>query len=107
MSRIKVDFASLPWEENATGVRSKTVVRGSKKLRLVEFTNEFTEQEWCFKSHIGYVLEGDLEITFSNETERLSAGDGIFLSGGDEDRHKAKAVGSSARLMLVEEVTDA
>jgi hygromycin-B 7''-O-kinase len=67
---------------------------GGKILRLVEFTNEYVEQDWCFKDHIGCVLEGELEITFAGKTERFSAGDGIFISGGDKDRHKAKATGS-------------
>jgi hypothetical protein len=52
MSKAKVDFASLPWEEPATGVRSKAVTRDGKKLRLVEFTSEFVEQDWCLeRSH--------------------------------------------------------
>ncbi|HEV7510108.1 MAG TPA: hypothetical protein VGO27_00315 [Candidatus Acidoferrum sp.] len=74
-----------------------------KKLCLVEFTSEFVEQDWCFKGHIGCILEGELDITFAGKTERFSAGDGIFIVGEEEERHKAKATGSVVRLLLVED----
>lgn len=104
MHQAKVDFAALPWEETAVGARSKAFVRDGKKLRLVEFTDRFVEHEWCLKSHTGYVLEGEMEITFSDRTERLGAGDGIFIAGGERQRHRARvAAGTLLRLILVEE----
>ncbi|HVG34616.1 MAG TPA: cupin domain-containing protein [Pyrinomonadaceae bacterium] len=104
MSQAKVDFKVLPWEETAVGARSKAFVGDGKKLRLVEFTEEFVEHEWCLKSHTGYVLEGEMEITFDDGTERLSTGDGIFIAGGERQRHRARvAAGSSLRLILVED----
>jgi quercetin dioxygenase-like cupin family protein len=104
MRQAKVDFAALPWEEMAVGARSKAFVRDGKKLRLVEFTNEFVEHEWCLKSHTGYVLEGEMEITFADRKEHLRAGDGIFIAGGERERHRARvAAGALLRLILVEE----
>jgi quercetin dioxygenase-like cupin family protein len=104
MSQAKVDFKALPWEEMAVGARSKAFVRDGRKLRLVEFTHRFVEHEWCLKSHTGYVLEGEMELTFDDRTERLSAGDGIFIAGGERQRHRARVVaGSSLRLILVED----
>ncbi len=49
-------------------------------------------------------MDGELEITFSDRTERFSAGDGIIIAGGEKERHKAKVVGSVVKLMLVEEI---
>jgi len=104
MRQVKVDFAALPWEEPAPGVRFKAMIRGNQRLRLVEFTNEFIEHDWCLKAHIGYVLEGELEITFDDATERLTAGDGVFITGGEQERHRARLKGTAvARLILVEE----
>jgi ethanolamine utilization protein EutQ (cupin superfamily) len=104
MRQVRVDFAALPWEEKAPGVRFKTLIRGNQRLRLVEFTNEFKDRDWCLKAHIGYVLEGELEITFDDAIERLAAGDGIFIAGGEQERHRAHVKGTLARLILVEEV---
>ena len=103
MNKTRVDFTSLEWEESAAGVRSKSIVQNGKKLRLVEFTGEFVEHEWCVKGHIGYVLEGELEISFGASAERFLAGYGIFISGGEQERHKARAISPSVRLILVEE----
>ena len=103
MRRVKVDFAAIPWEAPAPGVRFKAMIRGNQRLRLVEFTNQFVEDEWCLKAHIGYVLEGELEITFDGTTERLAAGDGIFIAGGEKERHRASVEGSVARLILIED----
>ena len=62
MKRFVIDFESLPWQEPAPGVRFKAFVKGGKRLRLVEFAGEFAEPDWCLKGHIGYVLEGEMEI---------------------------------------------
>ena len=104
MDQVKVDFAAMPWEETMAGVRSKVMIRGDQRLRLVEFTNPFADRDWCLKAHIGYVLEGELEIAFEGATARLSAGDGIFIAGGEEERHRARVTGRVARLILVEDV---
>jgi quercetin dioxygenase-like cupin family protein len=103
MNITKIDFSMLSWDEPTKGVRSKSIVRNGRKLRLVEFTKEFVEHDWCMKGHIGYVLEGDLEITFPGMTEKFVAGDGIFIAGGEDERHKAKVIGSVVRLILVED----
>ncbi len=104
MDEAKINFADLSWDESNTGTRSKAIVRNGRKLRLVEFTSEFVEYNWCVKGHTGYVLDGELEINFSDRTERFSAGDGIIITGGENERHKAKVVGSVVKLILVEEV---
>ena len=104
MNEAKINFAELPWEEAHVGARFKAVIRESRKLRLVEFTSEFVEQDWCLKRHFGYVLNGELEITFADRTERFSAGDGIIIAGGEDERHKVKVINSVVRLILVEEI---
>jgi len=103
MGKARIDFESVQWDAPAPGVRSKSFIRNGKKLRLVEFSHEFTEQEWCIKGHIGYVLEGELEIAFINRVETFVAGDGIFIAGGDDERHKAKVITPLVRLLLTEE----
>ena len=104
MDKAKINFAAVPWDESNVGVRSKAVVQNGRKLRLVEFTSDFVEPEWCLNGHIGYVLDGDLEITFPDRTERFTTGDGIMIFVGENERHKAKVVGSIVKLVFVEEV---
>jgi len=49
------------------------------------------------------VLEGELELAFPTTSVRYAAGDGVFVLGGEDERHRARALGSRVRLLLVEE----
>ena len=103
MSGTKIDFSEISWDESNEGVRAKTALRSGKRLRLVEFADKFVELDWCRKGHIGYVLEGEIEIAFPDRTETFVAGDGIMIVSGEEERHRARVIGAVARLILVEE----
>ena len=46
----------------APGVRFKAFKQDRRQLRLVEFTKEFIESDWSTKGHIGFILEGEMEI---------------------------------------------
>ena len=72
-------------------------------MRVVELTDGFIEHDWCMKGHVGYVLDGELEIHFPGRVERFTAGDGIMIAGGGGWRHRARVLGSVARLVLVED----
>ena len=102
LSLSKVDFSSLAWEQMAPGARYKSVVRGGRKLRLVEFTRRHEETKWCTKEHIGMVLSGEVEIEFAHRVERYRARDGIFILGGEAEKHIARVVTYMVRMVLVE-----
>jgi ethanolamine utilization protein EutQ (cupin superfamily) len=86
----------------AAGVRFKAYEQGGRKLRLVEFGNEFVEQDGCVKGHIGYLLEGQMEINFDGKIITLGQGDGVFIPAGK--KHKAKVLTDTAKAILVEDV---
>lgn len=98
----RIDFASIPWETPMQGVRHKVMKQGDKQLRLVEYTGNM-EAHWCEKGHIGYVLEGQLEITFENERQVYDPGDGVFIPSGSEHRHSGKVLSEFVRVVFVEE----
>jgi hypothetical protein len=106
METPRVAFDALPWQPMAPGARHKVVERGGKRLRLVELMPAFADPEWCLKGHVGYVVEGSLEIEFEARVERVSAGDGLLVRAGAE-KHRARATGPVTRLVLVEDVTTA
>jgi len=90
MNQYRVDFRSIPWECLSTGVRSKVAKGNSKQLRLVEFTKEFIEPDWCMKGHIGYVLEGKLEINFNGTIVTYDPGDAVIYPRGRESQTYGK-----------------
>jgi quercetin dioxygenase-like cupin family protein len=104
MGSYRIDFEAIPWNTPAPGVRSKIYKQGGRQLRLVEFSKEFVEPDWCMKGHIGCVLDGELEINFSGEFVTFKAGDGIFISAGEKGKHMARVLTDTATLLLVEDV---
>jgi catechol 2,3-dioxygenase-like lactoylglutathione lyase family enzyme/quercetin dioxygenase-like cupin family protein len=97
-----VDFDNLEWESPAPGCRFKALRQKGKQLRLVEFTPEFIEREWCEKGHTGIVLSGEFEIDFGDRAVRYREGAPIFIPAGKP--HKARHISSLVRLFLVEEI---
>lgn len=93
----------MQWESPAVGVRFKAYEQGSKKLRLVEFTKEFVEPDWCRKGHIGYILEGQLEIDFDGKAIPFGPGDGIFIPAGNKHKHKGRVLTDKVKAILVED----
>lgn len=92
----------MPWDTPAVGVRFKAHEQGDRKLRLAEFTKEFVEADWCNKGHIGYVLDGKMEIDFDGKVIMFGPGDGLFIPAGD--KHKAKVLTDALNVILLEDV---
>lgn len=103
MERYKIDFESMPWETPAVGVRFKAYQQDGRKLRLVEFYKDFVEPDWCTKGHIGYILEGNLEIDFNGKVIEFNPGNGIFIPMGEKHKHKARILTETVKLILVED----
>jgi quercetin dioxygenase-like cupin family protein len=101
--QYKVDFDSMTWETPAAGVRFKSYEQDEKKLRLVEFSKEFVEPDWRTKGHIGYILEGKMEIDFDGKVISFSPGDGLFIPAGEEHRHKDRVLTDTVKMILVED----
>ncbi len=98
MLSFKVDFDALPWQSSLPGARFKVHRDGAKQLRLVEFTSEFVEPDWCEKGH------GALEIDFRGRVISYPEGAGIFIPAGPAGAHKARSVTAVTRLVLVEDI---
>jgi quercetin dioxygenase-like cupin family protein len=101
MNEHVIDFRDIGWEIQRPGVRFKSRTKGDQTIRLVEFTNGVIEEDWCIRGHIGFVLEGELEIDFGQSVSLLTKGDGLYIPEGT--RHRATVRhGGSAVLVFVE-----
>lgn len=100
----RIDFDALPWQSPLPGARFKVHRENARQLRLVEFTPEFVEPDWCQKGHVGFVLEGILEVSFSGRVVVYPQGSGVFISPGSASAHKARSLTPVVRLVLVEDV---
>ncbi len=104
MSQFKVNFDYIKLESSQAGARFKAFSQNGKQIRFVEFTEDFIEKDWCIKSHIGFVLEGELEIDFGGERVNYTSGQGIFILEGENNAHKARAVAPLVKVILVEDL---
>jgi quercetin dioxygenase-like cupin family protein len=105
MEEYRVFFDQIEWHSPQPGFRFKAARRGSKQMRLVEFTSDFVEREWYEKGHAGFVLAGELEIDFSGHVVRFPEGSALLIPAGPDHRHKARVLTPLVRLFLVEEAS--
>ncbi len=104
MNPRKIDFNKLEWAV-ISGAQYKSFQKEGVQLRVVEFFDDFEEIDWCQKGHIGYVLEGRLQIDFDGQIIEYRVGDGIWITEGENDQHKARVPkGESAKLILFEKL---
>jgi quercetin dioxygenase-like cupin family protein len=104
MDQHRVLFDSLEWQASMNGAMFKVFRCGDKQLRLVEFTDQFVEPDWCDKGHAGYVIQGELEIDFHGNLVRYPEGSGIFIPAGSASGHKARSITPAVLLFLVEDI---
>ena len=100
--QYRIPFESLSWDVPVDGVRFKAYERDGRKLRLVEFTKEFIEPDWCTKSHIGYILEGRMELDFDGDVIIFGPGDGVFIPAGPEHKHKGRVLTDIVKVVSME-----
>ena len=103
MANYRIDFASIPWESPIDGLRQKVCRVDGRQLRLVEYSKDLPAH-WCEKGHIGYVLQGQLEIRFDGQTQVYGPGDGVFIPDGPEHRHMGRVLSDTVTLVFVEDV---
>lgn len=106
MESYKVIFDDLNWQVSSAGARSKVFCKGSKQLRLVEFTSEFVESDWCIKGHIGMILKGELEIDFQGRIIYYPEGSCLIIPVGQKNAHKARTMTPVVQMFLVEDILE-
>ncbi len=85
------------------GVKCKTYKYENKQLRFIEYTRGMPPH-WCEKGHFGLILEGKLEIKYSNEKIIFKEGDGVFIPDGAEHKHKGRVLTESVKVIFIEDV---
>lgn len=104
METYRISFDQIDWQSPRPGARFKVAREGTRQVRLVEFTPEFSEVEWCHKGHVGFIVSGELEVDFSGQIVCFPEGSALSIPPGASHAHKARALTPVVRLFLVEEV---
>lgn len=102
MNPYKIDFNSMDWDAPVTGIRQKVVGYTGKQFRLLEFSIGFVELDWCAKGHIGYILDGKLELDFNGTIVVYGPGDVATIPDGENHKHKARSITDTVTIFVVE-----
>ncbi|GER57902.1 hypothetical protein ULMA_00100 [Patiriisocius marinus] len=89
MNKYRIDFKNIEWETPDKGVKQKIFSKGNQSVRLLRFYDDFIEENWCTKGHIGFVLDGEMTIDFNGKTLRYKKGDGLWIESIEDNKHKA------------------
>jgi uncharacterized cupin superfamily protein len=84
-------------------VRFKVQKVGANQLRLLEFSRDLEHPHWCTTGHLGYVLEGEMEIEFTTGVVVFRAGDGLAIPAGEVEKHRPRALTDRVRMVFVED----
>lgn len=81
-------FNSIEWENPKPGLKQKTFSEGKTQMRLLRFEEDFVEEDWCHKGHMGFVVEGEMKLHFEDKIEYYQKGDGLWILPGKIFKHK-------------------
>jgi quercetin dioxygenase-like cupin family protein len=101
----KVMFDELEWIEVGDGMRFKRFQQGELQLRLVEWDKSMLHLDWCLKGHVGYVIEGVVEIDVAGKVFQYQQGDVLVLPEGEAHKHRPKVLSEKMRFFSVEKVS--
>ena len=100
----RIDFAKTDWEPTLEGTaRLKRIARDGRIFRLVELTRAASHPHWCLTGHLGFIVEGEMEIDFDGDVKVFRAGDALVIPAGEKDRHRPRALSDRALMFLIEE----
>jgi hypothetical protein len=99
----RIDFDAIEWSSPFPGIRHKVYQADGQILRLVEYSQDMAPH-WCSRGHFGLILEGRFEIAFAGATHVFESGAGVFIPGGENHRHRARALTDTVRAIFVETV---
>ena len=68
MNKKKIDFSSIEWDSSNPEIKTKIFQQDENQIRILEISKELYHPDWCKTGHIGFVMEGELEIEFDDET---------------------------------------
>jgi len=98
-------FDELEWIEVGDGMRFKRFQQGELQLRLVEWDKSMLHSDWCLKGHVGYVIEGVVEIDVAGKVFQYQQGDVLVLPEGEAHKHRPKVLSEKMRFFSVEKVS--
>ena len=98
MALTKLAFSELPWTPGAHPLERKKVPN-ERPIALIEFAPGFSDPNLCERSHVLFVVHGELELELDDGVECLRAGDACVIERGT--RHRARNTSSAPVTLFI------
>ena len=105
--KYKIKFDELEWVTPGDDIRYKCYQHDGYQLRLIEFGKNMVHADWCVKGHFGYIVEGKLELIFSDHSIVYQPGDAMFIPDGKEHKHRPQVLTDKVIFFSVEKTEQA
>ena len=99
MPITRIPFGDIPWEQSSTHPLERKKVAPGRAAALLQFAPGFADPNRCERSHILYVLSGELELEGDGVATRVSAGEACWIDRGSS--HRARNPGSAPALLFI------
>jgi quercetin dioxygenase-like cupin family protein len=100
--RLLLDLDDCAWSDIGGHAREKRIEKGGGRVRLLELSDGYEHPDWCEKPHLGFVLQGRIDLEFDDERWEIAAGNGLEVGAGSAFRHRPIAAETPALLLLIE-----
>ena len=99
MPITRIPFGQLAWEQSATHPLEQKKVAGDRAAALLRLAPGFADPHECERSHVLYVLAGELELAGADGVIRVRSGEACWIDRGSG--HRARNPGSEPVLVFI------
>jgi hypothetical protein len=101
---VAVDWTDVESKEYS-GDTGKAVWRtkflGDLRIRLVEYSPNYSANHWCSKGHILFILSGEMTTELQDGREFYMTEGMSYLAGDDGIPHRSRTI-NGARLLIID-----
>lgn len=100
----QIDWHKIEAEEHngTTGFALwKTVLLGDIRIRLVEYSMDYSADHWCDKGHIIYCIDGEM-TTELKDGQKITLRKGMSYMVGDNSESHRTVTDKGVRLFIVD-----
>jgi quercetin dioxygenase-like cupin family protein len=98
MSYVRLSPDVMPWSRAAHPLERKKA-SAERPMVLIEFAPGFADPNECMRSHIIYMVSGELVVQLGDREERLRPGEACWLDAGTG--HRARNDGTQTVVAFI------
>lgn len=106
---INIPFTAINWKEidkiehkGSTGISIwQTLILGNLRIRMVEYSKDYSADHWCKKGHIVHCLEGEFVSELDNGQEFKLIKGMTYIVSDEMSTHRSSSL-SGVKLLIID-----